>query len=432
MTASKRDNKNVRGRETGVLAHTFRALGYRNYRLFFIGQGISLVGTWMQTVAMSWLVYSMTGSALLLGVVAFAGLICTFIFGPFAGVLTDRMDRKRIVMITQMLSMLQALTLAAVVLTGTAAVWNLIILSAVLGLINAFDMPARQSFIPELVDDRADLGNAIALNSSMFNSARMIGPTVAGVLVATVGEGLCFLINGLSFIAVLACLAAMRIAPRDVSPVQDNFLRGMKEGISYSFGFAPIRYSIVLLALAALMGMPYPVLMPVVAREVLKGDAQTLGFLMAAMGAGSLAGAIYLASRESPRGLLKIIVIASVIFGAGLVCFSFSKVLWLSLVFLALTGFGMVTQMAASNTLMQLVADDSIRGRVMSFYIMSFIGLGPFGSLLYGWSASIIGAPYTLMAGGLCCMAGGLLIAGRFKSIKHQVNEVFLRKGLIL
>lgn len=431
MDEPDRTKDDVRAHEPGALAHTFRALRYRNYRLFFIGQGISLIGTWMQSVAMSWLVYSMTDSALLLGVVAFAGHICTFLFGPFAGVLTDRMDRKRIVLITQSLSMFQALTLAVIVLTGSAAVWNLIVLSAALGLINAFDMTARQSFIPELVDDRADLGNAIALNSIMFNSARMIGPTIAGVLVATVGEGLCFLINGLSFIIVLSCLAAMRITPRDISPAQNNFLGGMKEGLSYAFGFAPIRYTIILLSLAALLGMPYTVLMPVVAREILKGDAQTLGFLMAAMGAGAIAGAIYLASRKSPRGLLKIIVVASVIFGAGLLCFSFSSILWLSLVFLALTGFGMVVQTASSNTLLQLVADDDKRGRVMSFYSISFIGLGPFGSLLYGWLASVIGAPYTLMAGGICCMAAGLLLAGKFKSIRHQVEETLFKKGLI-
>ena len=430
MAMSESRNNNG-ARELTGLAHTFRALRYRNYRLFFIGQGISLIGTWMQSVAMSWLVYSMTNSALLLGVVAFAGLICTFLFGPFAGVLTDRMDRKRIVLITQTLSMFQALTLAVVVLSGTAAVWNLIILSAALGLVNAFDMPARQSFVPELVDDRADLGNAIALNSSLFNSARLLGPTIAGILVAVVGEGMCFLINGLSFIAVLCCLAAMQIAPREIKPQHDNIFAGMKDGMTYAFGFAPIRYAIILLSVAALLGMPYTVLMPVFAREVLKGGAHILGFLMAATGGGALAGAIYLASRKSPRGLLKIIVVASIVFGAGLVLFSLSSILWLSLVFLAVAGFGMVTQMASSNTLLQLIADDDKRGRVMSLYIMSFVGLGPFGSLLYGWLASIIGAPYTVMGGGICCIAGGLLLAGRFKSIKHQVETVLLNKGLI-
>jgi MFS family permease len=413
------------------LAHVFRALRYRNYRLFFIGQGISLIGTWMQTVAMSWLVYSMTNSAFLLGVVAFAGLICTFLFSPFAGVLSDRIDRKRIILTTQVLSMVQALTLAVVVLTGSAAVWNLIVLSAALGLINSFDMPARQSFILELVEDRADLGNAIALNSSMFNSARLIGPSIAGVLVALVGEGLCFLINGLSFIAVLACLLAMRITPLETRHAHDDFFKGMKEGLSYAFGFAPIKYTILLLSLAALMAMPYPVLMPVIAKEILQGGANTMGFLMAAAGAGALTGAIYLASRKSPRGLLKIIIIASVAFGAGLVLFSFSRILPLSLLFMALTGFGMVTQMAASNTLLQLIADDEKRGRIMSYYVMAFMGLAPFGSLLFGWLASIIGAPYTLMAGGLCCIAGGIVFAGKFKSVKNLVQEAFIKKGLL-
>jgi MFS family permease len=431
VTTEKNPVNDKYAKDPTGLSHIFRALRYRNYRLFFIGQGISLIGTWMQSVAMSWLVYSLTNSALLLGVVAFSGLICTFLFSPFAGVLSDRMDRKRIVLITQVLSMIQALTLAAVVLTGSAAVWNLIILSAALGLINAFDMPARQSFIPELVENRADLGNAIALNSSLFNSARLIGPSIAGILVALVGEGICFLINGLSFIAVLACLLSMRILPREVTATHDDLFSGMKEGLAYAFGFAPIRYTIMLLSLAALVGMPYAVLMPVFAREILQGGANTLGFLMAAAGGGALAGAIYLASRKSPRGLVKIIIAASLVFGAGLVLFSFSRVLSLSLLFMGITGFGMVTQMAASNTLIQLIADDNMRGRIMSLYVMAFMGLAPFGSLLFGWLASIIGAPFTLMAGGLCCMAGGLVFAGRFKSVKGQVQKAFIGKGLI-
>lgn len=413
------------------LAHIFRALRYRNYRLFFIGQGISLIGTWMQTVAMGWLVYSLTNSAFLLGLVSFAGLICTFLFSPFAGVISDRMERKRIVLITQALSMIQALTLAVVVLTGASAVWNLMILSATLGLINAFDMPARQSFILELVDDRTDLGNAIALNSSLFNSARLIGPSIAGILVALVGEGICFLINGLSFIAVLACLLAIKIAPAEDRETHYDFSRGIKDGLNYAFGFAPIKYTLMLLSLASLVAMPYAVLMPVFAREIFQGNANTLGFLMAAAGGGALTGAIYLASRKSPRGLVKITIVASIVFGTGLVLFSFSRILLLSLLFIAVTGFGMVMQMAASNTLLQLIADDDKRGRVMSYYIMAFMGLAPFGSLLFGWSASIIGAPFTLLIGGLCCITGGLVFAGKFKSVKDLVLKAYVDKGLI-
>lgn len=429
MTAS--DNSlNKAGQPAGP-ARVFRSLRYRNYRLFFIGQGISLIGTWMQTVAMGWLVYRMTSSAFLLGVISFASLICVFLFSPLAGVLSDRFDCRRIMLITQGLSMVQALTLAAVVLTGTAAVWNLIALSAALGLINSFDMPARQSLILDLVEDKADLGNAIALNSSLFNGARLIGPAIAGILVALVGEGICFLINGLSFIVVLACLLSMRLNPRGIVPTQDNFFSGMKEGLAYASSFPPIKYTLILLSLSALVAMPYAVLLPVFAREVLQGNANTLGFLVSAAGCGALVGAIYLASFKDVRGLLKMIIIAAIAFGAGLVLFSFSHVLWLSLLFIAIAGFGMVTQMAATNTLLQLIADDDKRGRVISFYIVSFNGVSPFGSLLYGWLASIIGVSFTVLAGGLCCMSGGLLFIGRFKSIKYQVLSALYKKGLV-
>ena len=413
------------------LARVFRALRSRNYRLFFIGQGISLIGTWMQQVAMSWLVYSLTNSAFLLGVVAFSGLICNFLLAPFAGVIIDRLDRHRILVITQSLSMCQALVLAAVVLTGNAAVWNLVILSATLGTINAFDMPTRQSFVVEMVDDRMDLGNAIALNSSLFNAARLVGPTVAGVLVATIGEGLCFLLNGLSFIAVIACLLAMTVTPRAAPVGKADFLGGMKEGFRYSFGFGPIRYIVLLLTYTSLVAMPYTVLLPVFARDVLKGSASTLGFLTAGIGTGALVGAIFMASRKNILGLGKIIIIAAFLFGAGLVLISFTRELWLSLLTMGLSGFGMVSMMAACNTLLQTVADDDKRGRVMSFYVMAFMGLAPFGSLIYGALAGIIGAPFTLLIGGTLCLAGAGVFAWRFNSVKGQVQAAYVKKGLI-
>ncbi len=415
---------------TGI-ARVFRALRYRNYRLFFIGQGISLIGTWMQQVAMSWLVYSLTNSAWLLGVVAFSGLISNSLVTPFAGVLVDRLNRHRILVITQVLAMLQALTLAAVVLTGSAAVWNLILLSIALGLINGFDMPTRQSFVLDMVPNREDLGNAIALNSSLFNGARLIGPSIAGVLVALVGEGLCFLINGISFIAVIACLLAMRIAPTEARGGQENFLRGLKEGASYAFGFPPVKYIIILLAFSALVAMPYPVLMPVFAKEVLQGGADALGFLMAAAGVGALVGAIYLASRKNVFGLDRVIVVSSCSFGAGLVCFSFSRIMILSMLFMAVTGFGMVVQLAASNTILQTIADDDKRGRVMSFFVMSFMGLAPFGSLLFGGLADVIGAPYTLLIGGMLILAAGVIFARKFSSVKGMVHRAYVRKGLM-
>jgi MFS family permease len=413
------------------LARIFRALRYRNYRLFFIGQGISLIGTWMQQVAMSWLVYSLTNSAFLLGLVAFSGLSCTFILTPFAGVLVDRMNRHRILVVTQTLAMLQALTLAAVVLSGSAAVWNLVVLSMSLGLINAFDMPTRQSFVLDMVTKREDLGNAIALNSSLFNGARLIGPSVAGILIAAVGEGLCFLINGLSFSAVIACLLAMRIDLPETGKHQQDFFKGMKEGISYAWGFPPIKYIILLLALSSLVAMPYPVLMPVFVKEVLQGGPNTLGFLMSAAGVGALAGAIYLASRQNVLGLGKILVIASCSFGIGLICLSFSSTLPLALLFMALTGFGLVVQLAASNTILQTIADDDKRGRVMSFFVMSFMGLAPVGCLLAGAMTSIIGAPFTLLIGGSGCLAGGLVFAAKYASIKDVVRRAYVKKGII-
>jgi len=415
---------------TGI-ARIFRALRYRNYRLFFIGQGISLIGTWMQQVAMSWLVYSLTNSAWLLGVVAFSGLISNSLVTPFAGVLVDRLNRHRILVITQVLAMLQALTLAAVVLTGSAAVWNLILLSIALGLINGFDMPTRQSFVLDMVPNREDLGNAIALNSSLFNSARLIGPSVAGVLVALVGEGLCFLINGISFIAVIACLLAMHISPTPARGGKEDFFRGMKEGASYAFGFPPVKYIIILLAFSALVAMPYPVLMPVFAKEVLQGGADALGFLMAGAGVGALAGAIYLASRKNVFGLDKIIVVSSCSFGVGLICFSFSRIMVLSMLFMAVTGFGMVVQLAASNTILQMIADDDKRGRVMSFFVMSFMGLAPFGSLLFGGLADVIGAPYTLLIGGVLILAAGVVFARKFSSVKDRVHRAYVKRGLM-
>jgi MFS family permease len=429
-TANNKPAEQLSNGTTG-LANIFRALRHRNYRLFFIGQGISLVGTWMQQVAMSWLVYSLTNSALLLGVVAFSGLFCTFVLTPFAGVLVDRMNRHRMLVVTQSLAMVQALSLAAVVLSGSAAVWNLVILSMSLGLINAFDMPTRQSFVLDMVPDREDLGNAIALNSSLFNAARLIGPSVAGILVAAVGEGLCFLINGISFIAVIACLLAMKITLPEVKAQHGDFFKGMKEGIGYAWGFPPIKYIILLLALSALVAMPYPVLMPVFVKEVLQGGPNTLGFLMSAAGVGALAGAVYLASRQNVLGLEKIIVFSTCSFAAGLILLSFANILWVAMACMALTGYGMVVQLAASNTVLQTIADDDKRGRVMSFFIMSFMGMAPIGSLLFGAMASTIGIATTLLMGGSVCLAGGLLFAWRFSSVKGMVHRAYVKKGII-
>ncbi len=408
-----------------------RGLSYRNYRLFFAGQGISLIGTWMQQVAMTWLVYRLTDSAFMLGVVGFSNQIPTFVLTPFGGVLADRANRHRVLIVTQALSMLQALTLAALVLTGTIQVWHIIALGIFIGSVNAFDIPTRQSFLLDMIENRQDLGNAIALNSSMFNAARLAGPAIAGVVIAVAGEGVCFLLNGLSFLAVLAALLAMKIKPQKIEKQQPNPLRGLKEGIRYAFTFTPIRSILLLVALASVTGIGYSTLMPVFARDVLQGGSHTQGFLMSGVGLGALTGALFLASRKNVRGLGKIIAASAGLFGAGLLIFSFSRVLWLSLFAMALTGFGMMVQMASSNTVLQTLADDDKRGRVISLYATAFMGMMPFGSLLAGSAAGIIGAPLTLLVGGLCCILGALLFARHLPSWRQMVRPVYARKGII-
>jgi len=423
--------KNANNGPTG-LKLVFRALRYRNYRLFFGGQGISLIGTWMQRIALSWFVYRLTDSVFLLGVVGFAGQIPTFVLAPVAGVLADRWSCRRIIVVTQVLAMVQAFVLAALVLTNTITVWEIVVLSVFLGFVNAFDMPARQTFVVEMVEGRReDLGNAIALNSSLFNGARLLGPSIAGILIAVVGEGVCFLFNGLSYIPVVGSLLAMRIAPRESKAGNTHVLRGLKEGFSYAFGFDPIRSIILLIALVSLMGMPYQVLMPIFAKQILHGGSNIFGFLMGAAGAGALTGAFYLASRRKILTLGRTIPVASSIFGLGLVGFSVSHVLWLSIVLMLFVGFGMMVQMAASNTTLQTIVDDDKRGRVMSLYTMAFMGTAPFGSLMAGSLAAKIGSPNTLLVSGLCCICAGLLFARKLPALRAMVHPIYVEKGII-
>ncbi len=425
-------SRKVRLYNPGRLKGTFRALSHRNYRLFFGGQGISLIGTWMQQIAMSWLVYHLSHSPFMLGLVGFMGSISTFLLAPLAGVLADRWPLRRALVITQILAMVQALLLAFLTLEGLIDVIQIMILSAALGLVNAFDMPIRQSFVLEMVEKREDLGNAIALNSSLVNSARLFGPAIAGLLIGVVGEGMCFLINGLSYLAVIASLLAMKIAPLQRKNQTTQVWQGLKDGFSYAFGFIPIRSLLLLLALVSLMGMPYSILMPVFAKDILHGGSHTLGFLVGCSGLGALAGAIYLASRKSVLGLGRIIVMASSIFGIGLIAFSLSRLIWLSLGLMVLTGFGMMVQMASSNTVIQTIVEDDKRGRVMSFYTMAIRGMTPFGSLLAGSMASSLGAPATLIFGGTACIAGALLFAKKLDSIRKIVRPIYIKKEIIL
>ncbi len=413
------------------LGFAFRALGSRNYRLFYAGQSISLIGTWMQQVAMIWLVYRLTHSALLLGVVGFAGQIPTFLLAPLAGVFADRWNRHRTIVVTQTLALLQATTLAILVLTGSAEVWHLVVLAVVLGTINAFDMPTRQSFIVQMIERKEDLGNAIALNSAMVTATRILGPSVAGVLIGAFGEGVCFLANAISYVAVIAALLAMRVAPPPARPANGRVIDGLTEGLGYVARLAPVRDTLLLLAFVSFMGMPYYVLMPVFAKDVLGGGAHTLGFLFGAAGLGSLVGTGFLAARRSIRGSGTIIAAGAAVFGIGLIAFSFSHLVWLSMLLICVAGLGIMVQMACSNTLIQTVVDDDKRGRVMSLFTMAFIGMGPFGNLSAGALASRIGAPGTLAVGGFLCVVGGVVFASRIKTMRKSLHPIYRKMGIM-
>lgn len=419
------------GRGEALLPTLGRALRHRNYRLFFSGQSVSLIGTWLTRVATGWLVYRLTHSALALGIVGFAGQLPTFLLAPFAGVWVDRLNRHRVLVVTQVLAAIQSALLAGLTLSGVITVRDVILLSIFQGLINAVDMPARQSFVVEMVEDRADLPNAIALNSSMFNGARLIGPSIAGLLIAWVGEGWCFLLDSVSYLAVIASLLAMRVPARAGIRATGRVLHDLREGFRYVAGFSPIRSVLLLLALTGLFGMPYIVLLPIFAGQVLHGGPHTLGFLMAASGLGALSGALYLASRRSVLGLGRLIAIMSGLFGVGLIAFSRSPWLWLSLPLMAVVGMSMMVQMASSNTILQTIVDEDKRGRVMSFYAMAFFGSAPLGSLFAGSLATRIGAPNTILCGGIVCIVGAGLFYRHLPALRRAMRPVYQRLGIL-
>ncbi|WP_266204177.1 MFS transporter [Pontibacter kalidii] len=416
---------------SGKLGGMFRALHYRNYRLFFVGQGISLIGTWMQQIALSWLVYRLTDSVFLLGAVTFSSQIPSFILGPFAGVLADKFNRHKVLLVTQTLSMVQASTLAALVLTNTIEIWHILALSAFLGIINGFDISTRQAFVVQMVDRREDLSNAIALNSSLFNMARLVGPTIAGLLIAAVGEGMCILINAVSYIAVLGSLLLMRLKPFERVPQQHKVWASLQHGFQYAFGFAPIRSLIMIVALLSLFGMPFTVLLPVFARDILHGGANTLGYLMGASGLGALSGALFLAQRKSVVGLGKVLLFTMSLFGLALIAFSFSKVLLLSLVLMLFSGFGMIVTMASCNTLLQTLVEDDKRGRVMSLYSTAFMGMAPIGSMLAGSVAEMVGVGYTLAGCGFLCVISIIPFAVQRPRLRKMVQPIYERLGIV-
>jgi MFS family permease len=408
-----------------TLPHVVRALRHRNYRLFFCGQLISLVGTWMQSVAQAWLVYRLTGSPVLLGIVGFAAQFPVFLLAPLGGSVADRYDRRHVLIATQTAAMLVAFILAGLTLTGRVQVWHIVVLASFLGAINAVDITTRQAFAVDIVG-REDLINAIALNSSMVNGARIVGPAVAGVLVARVGEGWCFLVNAVSFLAVIAGLLMMNMTARTTVPLPGSAPESILEGFRYVRRTGPVRALLLLLGLVSLMGMPYAVLMPVFADQILHGGPRGLGLLMGASGAGALVGAVVLAARKGIRGLGHWIALAAAGFGMSLILFSLSRSFWLSAALLVPAGFSMMIEMAASNTMIQSLIPDALRGRVMAVYSMMFMGMAPFGALLAGALAHRIGAPATVMVGGSACIAGAVLFRWHLPALKDETRQMIV------
>jgi MFS family permease len=412
-----------------ALPGALRSLRARNYRLFVAGQLISLIGTWMQTVAQSWLIYRLTGSAALLGLIGFAGQIPVFVLAPLGGVIADRLNRHRVLIATQSAMMVLALMLAASTLSGRVAVWQVFTLAALLGLANAFDIPARQAFVAEMVE-REDLVNAIALNSSMVNGARIVGPAIAGILVASVGEGWCFLLNGISYVAVLVALLRMHVTPGVARTSDSSAWDSVVEGFAFAWQKTPIRALLLLLGLVSLMGMPYSVLMPIFADEILHGGPDAYGLLMSASGVGALSAAAMLTVRKSVRGLGRWVAVSAAGFGACLIAFAVSKALWLSALLLIPAGFCMMMEMAASNTLIQSMVPDRLRGRVMAVYSMMFMGMAPLGALMAGFLATRMGAQATVAVGGAVCIAGGVIFGAGLPQLRGPARDLIIAQQM--
>jgi len=413
------------------ISHSWRALRHRNFQLFFFGQGISVIGNWMTKLATSWLVYRLTHSVLLLGVVSFAGQFVSFALGPFAGVWVERLNRRKLLVWTQAAAAIQSLGLAALTLAHVITLWEIILLTAMQGLINSLDMPGRQSFLVQMVDDRADLSNAIAINSSMANGARLVGPAIAGLVIAAFGEGWCFLIDGISYFAVIASLLFMHIKPMELRRHTTTMLEQMREGWDYVRNFRPIRTLLLLFALISLMGYSYAVLLPVFAAQVMHGGARTLGWLTGASGVGALTSALSLAVRKSVVGLTRMVQIGAAILGTGLILFGLSHTLWLSLILMVFVGFGLMQCASGANTIIQSLVTDDKRARVMSYYTMAFFGAAPFGSLFAGALAHSIGAPHTVIVTGGFCIAGSLWFTRELPKIRKVMRPIYEQMGLL-
>lgn len=409
----------------------FSSLRSRNYRIYFTGQGISNIGTWMQNIALSWMVYRLTGSVFLLGLIGFTSQIPTFFLAPFTGVLIDKYNRLKIMRLTQVFYMLQALTMTLLVLFNLIEVWHIIALSIVFGIVTAFDAPTRQSLVIDLIDKQEDLGNAIALNSAIFNGARLIGPAVAGIIIAAFGEGVCFLLNTLSFVAVIVALLLIKIPVKQATIHPTNFKESFSEGLHYTFQSMPIRTLIIMLASLSMAGFSFIVLLPAYAKEILNGSSDTLGYLMSAMGAGALIGAFYMAARKSVLGLGKIISVSVSLLGLSIVLAAFSGKMYFSLIVFFFSGLSMILSLSSINTMLQTIADQDKRGRVMSFYAMALMGTTPFGNLLAGTIASGIGIAYTILICGTITVLSGIWFGLNLKSLRINIRSIYVTKGIL-
>ncbi len=414
-----------------MLRTTLRALRHRNFRLFITGQMCSLIGYWMQNIAQSWLLYRLTGSTTLLGVLAFAGSVPILLLAPFAGLWSDRAHLQRLMFFIQILEMLQAAALTALAFAGVIAPWHIVTLSMLLGILVAVELPVRHAFLLELVDSKDDLPNAVAVTSMMANTGRLIGPALAGMMIAWAGEAECFLLNTISYLAVVVTFLMMKVKARAPAAAHASVLQGLNEGLRYAWNFVPIRILLMLLAMTGFLATPYVALMPALTREILHGGAEQMGFLMGAAGLGGVAGTVYLASRRNVRGLVR--VIACAIFGAGaaLALLSWSHWVWLSLPLLVIIGFGILVTSVSVNMILQTIVDDDKRGRVMSMYTAAFLGVAPFGSLAAGAVADLIGVAPTLTLSGACCAAGALYLARKRPQIREHIRPVYLRLGIL-
>ena len=411
--------------------HALRAFRHRNFRLFFYGQSLSLIGSWIQQIAMAWLVYRMTGSPFLLGLAAFAGQFPILILAPLGGIWADRFDLRKLLLATQVLAMLQALVLALLTYTGLIQVWHIMIMATALGVIMALDTPLRQTFVPQIVPAKEDMPAAIAFNGFMQNAGRMIGPTIAGMLLIYFSEAYCFLINGVSKIAVIIAILLTNVAPHARPSSHPSLLRGLTEGVRYAWDLVPIRLLLPILALISFMATPYQTLLPIFAKETFSGGADTLGFLMGAAGFGSLLSPIYLASRRDVRGLTRVLLSGMLLTGVSLMIFAHSHLLWLSMLLIAFTGLGIIMAAQAIGTIFQTIVDDGMRGRIMSLFTAAFLGIAPLGSLAAGSLAQAVGAEHALFMGGACCVAGAIVLWRQMPRLRASIRPIYIRLGII-